>query len=476
MLNAGNDRVTPAHGMWPLLCNEINLSYDQEEKVRSFQRNTLTRPNSWLDYRHSTQASTYVNDNVYKCLLSFSQLSKEREENSLQRILTPEQRTKLHVWIRKKKTFLEKKKTQPQQKQQPQHTSPSEEMERIRSFLKKKLLKLPKEYKLNVSPNYHDATNIYIINNHLESVLKSPTVPAPQSIVNGRVHLKQLSRRPPFESLGGSGNNKDDEQGKSGLNRDRSYSSSGSLKRCASGVSIQERDRSSSISSANDMNGNSHTVSISPEAAQSSTHFEVAEALKPAGITLPERAYVPPMDGNGGGVRADSMTNPVNNNHIQPQIRTSHVHYPNNKMHKGMNAVPTPVNTHVQMDQLMEPTWNNWEDNAYNNVAKESFIPTIPLSSNSNMNSAPLSSVDRQEQNIIQNYYENSRQQEQQQTQQQFPNIRNSVSVPSILPSTNGQMNIVPEEDEFNSSEAVDDYLLDLTNDNDWAIGGFDDQ
>lgn len=483
MLNAGNDRVTPAHGMWPLLCNEINLSYDQEERVRSFQRNTLTRPDSWLDYRHNTQASKNVNDNLYKCLLSFSQLSKEREETVVQRILTPEQRSKLQVWIRKKKKWMDSNpNTTNQQQQQSQQSCPSQQMQRIRQFLKKTLLKSNQAPTLDTSPNYHDATNIYIINNHLQSVLNTPTVPAPQPVVHGRVHMKRLSRRPPFESLGGSGthgNSKDchDENGKGGLNRDRSYSSSGSLKRCASGISIHERDRSSSISSANDMNG--HSTNVSPEAAQATTHASVVEALKPAGITLPERTYVPPMDGSGTGrgARVDVVMTSMNPHQMQPQHQPSHVHYPNNKLHKNMTSVAVPINSQAPVDQSMEPTWNDWENNTYTTTTKESYIPTIPLSSNTNVAPAPMTTADRQEQTIMTNFYENSQPHEQHpQQQQQFSSMRNSVSVPSILPSTNSEMNIVPEEDEFNTSQAVDDYLLDLGNENDWAIGGFDDQ
>ena len=41
MLNSGTDRVTPVQSMWPLVCSEVGLSYEQEERLRTYQRLTL---------------------------------------------------------------------------------------------------------------------------------------------------------------------------------------------------------------------------------------------------------------------------------------------------------------------------------------------------------------------------------------------------------------------------------------------------
>ena len=53
--------------MWPLLCNDTGLSYDQEEKVRAYQRSTLQDQQSWMD-RHAVGAITNNIETTYNVL------------------------------------------------------------------------------------------------------------------------------------------------------------------------------------------------------------------------------------------------------------------------------------------------------------------------------------------------------------------------------------------------------------------------
>jgi hypothetical protein len=89
----------------------------------------------------------------------------------------------------------------------------------------------PQEGPFHTSVQYHTAANLYILNDRLQRLLEK--VPRAAPIVTGAA-LKRLSRRPTFESLGGSVT--DREEGR--LSRENSFASSGSLKRSASEMSI----------------------------------------------------------------------------------------------------------------------------------------------------------------------------------------------------------------------------------------------
>ena len=465
MLNAGNDRVPPAQSMWPLFCNEVNLSYDQEERVRMFQRATLTKPNSWLDNRHSIKASGEVNESIHDCIVQLSDVSKQSEKSSILDILTVEQRAKLYVWLNKHK-----------QKDQDQRHSPKIDI--LKSAIQKIMFAatttsndevntdIPlknNEVKLNISQSYHNATNIYIINNHLQSVLQKPFIPKIDPLIKGRRKLMRLTHRPPFESLGGSGTGPNSD-GK-GLNRDRSFSSSGSLKRNASNLSLScegdERERKSSFSSQNGepYNGQNYII---PEAAQSACHADVIKALKPAGIQLPERVCTPPSNSSNFG----NVLNVGVNDNLQNKAITA-----NKTIQKGKTVSPASIPPNTQnLDQIEQfPTGNS-----PNTVTEQSHIQQMSTLSaiDGNMYIEPTNVLPQNMGALDPN--NNQRQQKKHRSMQQQLLGSRSVSVPSILPSGNSEMIIVPEEEDFQGNSAMEYYFLDIENDNDWAIGGID--
>jgi len=159
--------------MWPLFCNEIGLSYEQEEKVRTFQRQLLQDPNSWLD-RHSGFATKKLvaatHDAVQALTLRTGQ--RDRATNS---ILTPEQRSKLLSWSSHNRDRM----SQSTASVPPAYKSPLVQHR-------------------EPSPHYHLAANLYIVADRLNKVLE--TVPRAAPLVTGK-RFKKLSRRPCFESL-----------------------------------------------------------------------------------------------------------------------------------------------------------------------------------------------------------------------------------------------------------------------------------
>lgn len=223
MLQNGNDKVTPAQSMWPLFCNEVGLSYDQEERVRTFQKGLLAAKEAWLE-RHTAYASSLTIKSTHEALQAVGFRLGHRE-GAVDGFLTSDQRAKLLNFVTSR-----------------------------RDALKEHLGSKPGvsgDY-YQTSPDQHRSGNLYVTNHHLKSVLN--TIPPAAPLLTG-LALKKLSRRPSFESLGlVSGDRKENDDFE--LSRDRSFASSGSLKRTASEMSMDGEERP-------------HVQTISPEDAES---------------------------------------------------------------------------------------------------------------------------------------------------------------------------------------------------------------
>jgi len=173
MLTSGTTQAVPSQSMWPLFCNEIGLSYDQEEKVRTFQRQLLQDPNSWLD-RHSGFAIKKLVAATHDAVQALTLRAGQRERGTAS-ILTPEQRSKLLSWSSQNRDRMSRSTASvPPSYMSPlvQHREPS--------------------------PHYHISANLYIVADRLNKVLE--TVPRAAPLVTGK-RFKKLSRRPCFESL-----------------------------------------------------------------------------------------------------------------------------------------------------------------------------------------------------------------------------------------------------------------------------------
>lgn len=248
MLQSGNDRVPPAHSMWPLFCNEVGLSYDQEERVRNYQRTLLQTPESWLD-RHTGRASGLAMDSLHDGINCVAVRMRHRERIML-RGLTTEQRLKFLAWAEKNEGRIKAKLAQKKE-QNP---------------------KAPKQEKYELSEKHHIAANLYILNHRLQQMIAS--FPKTFPLVS-TCSLKRLSRRPSFESLGHQ-----KEEGGRGLSREESFASSGSLKRVSSVASMDDEDKP-------------QPQQVSPEDGEEASRAVVEEELGFVKEIIPP--YTPPV-------------------------------------------------------------------------------------------------------------------------------------------------------------------------------------
>jgi hypothetical protein len=192
--------------MWPLLCNEVGLSYDQEERVRTIQRTLVQAPETWLD-RHAGSASGLVMQSTHDCMQALHHCVGQRERTFMN-VLDNSQRLKLLQWAASNKERLS---------------------------LRGKAQEENDGYSL--SPVNHKAANLYIINHRLQKALNK--LPIPPALVVGS-SVKRLSRRPSFESLGSAGALSEKNPDSHCLSRESSFSSSGSLKRSASELEMDD--------------------------------------------------------------------------------------------------------------------------------------------------------------------------------------------------------------------------------------------
>jgi hypothetical protein len=220
--------------MWPLLCSEIGLSYEQEEKVRGFQRTTLQNHDTWVE-RHTSFASGMVMESAHDALQAVTLRLGQRERSTLS-LLTPEQQMKFLAWSQRNK-------------------------ERVAQVTQGVPVAPYGDPKYQTSDLQHPSANLYVLNHRLQSVLQR--IPRAAPLVTGGT-LKKLSRRPSFESLGCY--DKEEEQ----LMRESSFPSSGSLKRSASEMTID------ASSSAEDRPS---VPPISPPEAQASAASHVEKVI-----------------------------------------------------------------------------------------------------------------------------------------------------------------------------------------------------
>lgn len=210
MLNSGTDQVTPSQPMWPLFCSEVGLSYEQEEKVRTFQRSTLQDPETWVS-RHVAFACGKSMDSAHDALQAVTLRLGQRERGT-SRVLSEKQLVAFLAWSERNKHRLQ--------------------------LLTNSVPAKTEDDKYKILPSQHLAANLYVLNHQFQSILTK--IPRAAPLVTG-LALKKLSRRPSFESLGCI-DDKDDP-----LSREASFASSGSLKRTASEMSMEGKEEKPSV-------------------------------------------------------------------------------------------------------------------------------------------------------------------------------------------------------------------------------------
>ncbi len=250
--------------LWPLLCHEIGLSYDQEDRIRTAQRQVLQNVDLWI-HRHTARATSNVIHSVHDVIGGMMELTQQNDEvedvtdqgvkkedeseESLMSVLTQEQRMKLLGWALKNQ-------------------------ERLKRCAERNIGKNVNEVgELEVSKQRHVAANMYIIDHKL-GMIKHRVPPVAGKYVNP-LKLKKLGRRPCFESLGGYDKDNDVESSTKKMSRN---DSTGSLKRSLDDMTID------GATSGSDTN----LTAVTPEAAQASGHAAASVFLKDVLSILPQ--------------------------------------------------------------------------------------------------------------------------------------------------------------------------------------------
>lgn len=285
LLNGGTDRVSPnTTMMWPLVCHEISISYEQEEKVRSIQRNILANSDGWIK-RHTALATRKSIEGVYDVVCGSQAAARDRER-SLMRTLSPEQSVTFMVWARGRANVI-KRLAEKNARKGRGDTGSCDEITGDCS---------DGEYK--TSSDRHISANLYIINHLLAKVMQrqqqqqrsataEPTVSVPPT------KLKKLSRRPSYESLAGLQAAEDAANAKK-LSREGSFSSAGSLKRClASMTSLGDDSNTDSNIDLSVMSSNAMTL----ESAQTAGQAAVMSVLRDVLPVVPKEAWCHPASG-----------------------------------------------------------------------------------------------------------------------------------------------------------------------------------
>lgn len=314
--------------MWPLFCNEVGLSYDQEEKVRTFQRALLLNQDSWLD-RHTAFASGKVVQSAHDATQALS-LRLGQKERSTMGILSEEQRIKFATWA-------------------------SRNRDRVAQAVATKAPAVaPVDEKFKTSPQQHVAVNLYIIN-HLFKSLSHTILPA-APLVTGAA-LKKLSRRPAFESLGCSmGEDKD-------LSREDSFASSGSLKRSSSELSMEGGEERPQV------------PTISPQDAQATAAASVEQVLGALKEIIPK----PPTPVPSTRLAWDPANFP-----IPDPSPVSASWMPVQNGHPGMyqpmlaGQVPPPIGgMHQRTSSFLPPHLNVVPEDMWTGDAADDFLMTL---------------------------------------------------------------------------------------------------
>jgi hypothetical protein len=265
ILSSGKRTAAPNHSMWPLFCNEVGLSYDQEERIRSLQREILGQSESWL-HRHAIAASEHVLLSSSKSVEGLAHVTKIRQKKLFD-VLSPSQKIKYFAWLAKR---------QEQKKHMVDvvyHAKTEDTLSDLPSH--------------EPSSDKHVAANLYIINHKLSAIsnkFKADVFPQ-----LSKSELRRLSRRPAFESLANI------DEPAATKKRKSSGDFNNGMKRSSSEVSCLTLDHSDGHQSNMKKSTSGHSLNssaVTPENAQSASSSYVLEALGNIRFMIPHEYLI----------------------------------------------------------------------------------------------------------------------------------------------------------------------------------------
>jgi hypothetical protein len=320
MLTSGTDRATPNQTMWPLFCNEVGLSYEQEERVRAYQRTLLATRESWL-HRHAAFAAGKTMQTLHDAVQALTTRVGQREKSDSLAWLSEPQRMKLATWSARHRDQL----AQLVVANTPTTATPT----------------------YRVSPALHAAANLYALNYQLQMVVNAAGGPAVPIVVGGT--LKKLSRRPLFESLGGGNKG----EGEEGMSRNGSFASTGSLKRSMNEMSVVDDD------DGDENMDRPHDSAVSPQEAEAAAAPLVEETLGHLREIIPASPVVSMVVSIGQTRLAIPSPTPVSSMAaaVQPDLTLS---FPTEiiTMPDGYTSNGEPETKHVRRSSFLPPHLN----------------------------------------------------------------------------------------------------------------------
>jgi len=508
MLANGNDKVTPTNAMWPLVCNEVGLSYELEERLRVYQITTILQEKStWLD-RHTARSSALLMQSFHDSLGGMTHMVGNRESAMTKKILTPSQRVKYLVWAGKNSNRIKARLQARRQRALQQEEE-----------LKIKLAQtdgnnidigtyVDSSYQLHKS--HHLAANLYILNHQLLRILKDFPYRSP-SILTPPV-LKKLMRRASFESLG----QLKDTDGRA-LSREDSSTSSGSMLSLPSNGSLfkSASNLSLGLSSAPGINDSERPAHISPQVGEQAAVELVDQALGFVNTIIPpiskpmnpvlSTLYVPahtsqdttgsvpsqgisssmaidyhshhlvPAPVSSYGAPAQLAPAPPSNQHVTPTI-----HFEGVSIHHLPNHPPAHLNTHnysASRAQTHVSSQVQHANTSYQQPQPEHYYPPqqhihyAPSTSTTSAHGQQITSIDHES---IAPVYETSSSIIQHQQPRPSTTTSRHERKSSFLPASFNSLNVVPE-DMFPGVEGTDADFIELQDclmdGEDWGIG-----
>jgi hypothetical protein len=385
-----------------------------------YQRTLLQDSPTWLE-RHTARASSLLMQTFHDSTNAVGSRLHQRERTSTTG-LSPTQRMKFLSWAEKNAERL-------RQKFQARRQAMGKEKE-------------SDEFKISASQ--HTAAKLYILNDRLQKLLAQ--FPPQVELVN-TAYRKRLSRRPSFESLG----QQKDENG-SPMTRENSFASSDSLKRSVSSLSMVSE------------NGEEKAPEqVSPEDGEGTAAPLIEKELGFVKHLIPPIVQpVPPPAPAPAPVSLPPAPQPYSQHHYAPPPapHMSHHHHHQPPSH------PYAMAPHHHQQQVTTQT-----DHIHHMPPPQTSAP------------APVAHY--------QHYYDYGAPAPVAQPQPVYaqPQLSYAQSAPQLVysapppaPGAEGSMhvrknsflpphlNVVPEE-MFPAADGSEDFLMNLIDDGDWAIG-----
>lgn len=436
LLHNGTYKASPSDSMWPLFCHEVGLSYEQEDRVRSTQRSILADTKTWI-HRHTAAATKNVLDSTQHVISGMYEAAKKREEAILN-VLTLEQRHKLCTWVASKSTAMRQ--------------------------LQVKLAQLNEADEYTTTPQRHVAANMYIIDHRLSNIKSRLHTKA-------YIHpsqLKNLSRRPSFESLAGQ----DAPEPKSKLSREASFPSTGSLKR-----NLDEMTGDDNYPTTNSHSG--ITVESAHAAAQPAVRkvFDDILPIVPEGYHAQMHLqHFRPTSVTATNQNSFSAPSPIQSGktlHAKSCITKSISNQPQCAAPQSSDDIDIPMPTPVSVlrctqDEFLDVETTSGVPTEVTSAMQQPLHVGSAIEEPLQAESGYIPSIEYAPEPIVSSRFSRS--------YASAPQLysANEYDYPSLMYSNPHEMMPVPEEQKINSVENVEEDGFDLEelgNPHDWAIG-----